>query len=139
MKPVEVLNWEAFMKGSIVVENLFEIKRYERKQQIYKTVIRVGAVATITLFTTIPLPPALAHAATTLAEAQVKEEGNTWDRLVQGLVNLLDPIAKVFGVIAGIAIMTGNGKIGLERLFWLSVGYLTARKVDDWINFLNKL
>jgi len=131
---IQVLDWDAFMnEGRCVVIK----KKKERKIQInkHKVILTVGAI-TITLLSTIPLPPDIVHAATELVTTGTN---GTWDKLVGGLVKLLDPVAKVFGVIAGIAIMTGNGKIGIERLFWLSIGYLTARKVEDWIEFLNNL
>jgi len=137
-KPVEVLDFKSFVNNKYVIKNEKELVRYERKKGIYKTVIRVGLVS-ITLLTSLPLPPEAVYAATTLAEAAHETQGSTWDKLVGSMVKLLDPVAKVFGIIAGIAIMTGNGKIGIERLFWLSIGYLTARKVEDWINFLNRI
>ncbi len=127
---IQVLEWDAFMnEGRCVVVK----KKKKEKKHKHKVVIAVGAI-TVTLLSVIPLPPDIVHAANDIAAG-----GSTWDKLVGGLVKLLDPVAKVFGVIAGIAIMTGNGKIGIERLFWLSIGYLTARKVEDWIEFLNQL
>jgi hypothetical protein len=137
-RPTEVLDFKSFVKGSHVITNQVEINRYLKKKAMYKTVIRVGLLS-ITILTALPISHHMAYAATTLAEAAHETQGNTWDRLVAGLVKLLDPAAKVFGIIAGIAIMTGNGKIGLERLFWLSLGYITARKVGAWIEFLNGL
>lgn len=127
---IQVLDWDAFLEGREVVKG-----KENKKPRNYKTIIRVGLL-TITLITAIPIPTEMVLAATEVAQ---ETAGSTWDKLVGSLVKLLDPVAKVFGVIAGIAIMTGNGKIGLERLFWLSVGYLTARKVGDWIEFLNGL
>lgn len=138
-RPTEVLEFKSFVQGSHVITNQVEINRYNRKKLVYKTVIRVGLLA-VTILTAVPISHHTAYAATALVEAaHSAPAGNTWDKLVGGLVKLLDPAAKVFGIIAGIAIMTGNGKIGLERLFWLSIGYLTARKVEVWIEFLNGL
>lgn len=136
-KPAEVLDFKSFIKGEYVVTNINEMKRYERKKKVFKTVIRVGTVAVV-LLTTVPIPHSFAESVTAMAETHA-EGGETWEKLVGGLVKLLDPVAKIFGIVAGIAIMTGNGKIGLERLFWLSLGYLTARKVEAWIEFLNTL
>lgn len=140
-KPIEVLDFRAFAEGVCIVKNQAEIDawytREAKKRLLYKTVIRVGCL-TLVIMTAMPIHPKAIEAATTLAEVAVNGKDNGWDKLVGGLLGLLDPAAKIFGVIAGLAIMTGNGKIGLERLFWLSLGYITARKVDDWINFLSR-
>lgn len=126
------------MKGDTVLLNEKEINAYDRKKKIYNTTIRVGVVA-ITIVSGLPIPPQAVFAAKTLTEVTVKEEGGSFDSLIEGLLDLLEPCAKIFGMIAGLAIMTGNGKIGLERLFWLSLGYITARKVDDWISWLTHI
>jgi type IV secretory pathway VirB2 component (pilin) len=151
-KPVEVLDFKEFMNGNMVVtrrvgdlnEKMLEV--YVRRRKLVKTVIRVGLVA-LAIYTLNPLPHATVHAATIAVSAAVKAapaaaaaaQGGGWDYLIEKILSLLDPAAKIFGLIAGLAIMTGNGKIGLERLFWLSLGYITARKVEVWINFLNTI
>lgn len=142
-KPTELLEFKSFCQGNIVVKNQAEIEAYEKKimrmKFAYKTVLRVG-VATLVICTALPIPTHAAAAISETAVAVVAAAANgkgSWDNLIDKIMGLLDPAAKIFGLIAGIAIMTGNGKIGLERLFWLSLGYLTARKVEDWINFLN--
>jgi len=132
-----VLDWRPIFEREEVNKEEAEVVQVEGKK-LYKTLIRVGVFGTLTLLTTLPLSIGDVSAATEVA-VSIMEEGGTWDRLVNGMISLLDPLAKVFGVIAGIAIMTGNGKIGLERLFWLSIGYITARKVGVWIEFLNNL
>lgn len=123
MRTTKTIDFKSFVKGE-----------YNSDINKYKKIITVGAV-TLIIASAVPLPDSILMAATDIAT----QEGGSWDKLVDGLVRLLDPVARVFGIIAGIAIMTGNGKIGLERLFWLSIGYLTARKVEDWIAFLNTL
>lgn len=138
-KPTERLDFQSFLKGEEVIINANEIALYERKKAIYKTTIKIGTVATLTILTTSALTPTTALAAKTLSEVAVQEEGGAFDNLIDGLLGILDPAAKIFGMIAGLAIMTGNGKIGLERLFWLSLGYITSRKVETWIDWLNTI
>lgn len=130
----EVLDWGEFFKGNVVV-----ISQRPPMSAKYKWAIRIGMVS-LTIASTHPIHPQIVHAATQAAQAHASSVMNgSFNHLVDALLRILDPVAKVFGMIAGIAIMTGNGKIGLERLFWLSIGYITARKVDVWIEFLNTI
>ena len=137
MKPVEYLDFKSFCKGDNLVLNEAELKKQERKKNITKLTFKIGVTTAITL-TAAPFSPIAVYAATA-GVSSVVSPGNSWENLIDKLLDLLDPIAKIFGMIAGVAIMTGNGKIGLERLFWLSIGYITTRKVDDWIAFLDTI
>jgi hypothetical protein len=140
-QPKEILDFKSFVKGETVVKNEKQIKRDMRKKELIKTTIKVGAVTAVILSNThLPIGATYAAAKSIEVAAQVATSPqDSWENLINKLLDLLDPIAKIFGMIAGVAIMTGNGKIGLERLFWLSVGYITTRKVDDWIKFLNTI
>ncbi|UXR28923.1 hypothetical protein [Bacillus paranthracis] len=137
-KHKEVLDFKSFCRGEKVVLNTKEIKKAERKKNAYKLAFKVGVVSTVAIFHA-PVPPLAVYAATTAVTTVAASSEAGWEHLINKLLELLDPIAKIFGMIAGIAIMTGNGKIGMERLFWLSLGYITTRKVDAWIGFLNQL
>jgi hypothetical protein len=140
-QPKEVLDFKSFMNGETVVKNEKQIKADIRKKEIIKTTIKVGAITAVIL-SNVHLPMGATYAAAKAVEVGAKvavSPEDSWENLINKLLDLLDPIAKIFGMIAGVAIMTGNGKIGLERLFWLSVGYITTRKVDDWIKFLNTI
>lgn len=146
-KQPEVLDWNEFMGGRAVVKPRLSkmdekmIETYVKRKKLIKTVIKVGVLA-VAVYSAIPIPMGTVSAATAMVSAAASTAtapGHAWDNLINGLLNLLDPAAKIFGVIAGLAIMTGNGKIGLERLFWLSLGYITARKVEVWIEFLNTI
>lgn len=125
---IEVLDFNEFLEGRHVVKNK---KNKIDKKEICKNTLKVGAVVA---FSTLVFPVPLA-----LAKTGNEDTGSAFDNLIDGLLGILDPAAKIFGMIAGLAIMTGNGKIGLERLFWLSLGYITSRKVETWINWLNTI
>ncbi|WAB25027.1 hypothetical protein M3_0076 [Lysinibacillus phage vB_LfM_LysYB1] len=123
---IEVIPTDAY--GNVVTDE---------KRGFHKTTIRVVGLSLIVL-SLAPLSPADVLAATEAAK-EASAGGESWNGLINAILGILDPVAKVFGLIAGLAIMTGNGKIGLERLFWLSIGYITARKVEVWIAFLNSI
>lgn len=137
----ETIKFSEFLKSDGIVAREKEATKKMRKKEIIKLSIRIGVVTTAVLIHPyISLPVGTAYAAGKAVEvtaAVATEPGKAWENLINKLLDLLDPIAKIFGMIAGVAIMTGNGKIGLERLFWLSIGYITTRKVDAWISFLN--
>lgn len=137
----ETIKFSEFLKQDGIVAREKEATRKMRKKEIIKLSIRIGVVTTVVLihpYISIPAGSVYAAGKTVeVATAVATEPGKAWENLINKLLDLLDPIAKIFGMIAGVAIMTGNGKIGLERLFWLSIGYITTRKVDAWIGFLN--
>lgn len=123
---MKVIKFDDFLNGS-----------YKVKKKHYKTILTT-ALGTIVVYSFLPIPQESVQAAE-LVIATTAQTSSGWETLIEKLLSLLDPIAKIFGMIAGVAIMTGNGKIGLERLFWLSVGYITTRKVEVWIQFLNSI
>lgn len=138
----QTIKFGEFLKSEGVISKEKEANKVMRKKEIKKLVIRVSIATLIISHPHISLPAGTVYAAgktVEIAAAVAVEPGKAWENLINKLLDLLDPIAKIFGMIAGIAIMTGNGKIGLERLFWLSVGYITTRKVDAWIGFLNSI
>lgn len=126
---VEVLDFQSFLRGEKVV-----IRKERGKRRLYDNIIQIGAL-TLIVTSTLPITEGQAVYVASLMEVAT-ESGSSWESMINKLLEILDPIAKIFGMIAGVAIMTGNGRIGLERLFWLSIGYITTRKVDDWIQFL---
>lgn len=125
--------WKIEVVPTDVMGNIIDVPT--KKRGFHKTVIKIAGLSLIVL-SLAPLSPMDVFAATEAAKAAGSA---SWDGLINAILGILDPVAKVFGLIAGLAIMTGNGKIGLERLFWLSVGYITARKVEVWISFLNSI
>lgn len=137
----KTIKFSEFLKQDGIVVREKEATRKMRKKEIIKLSIRIGVVTTVVLvhpYISLPVGSVYAAGKTVeVAAAVATEPGKAWENLINKLLDLLDPIAKIFGMIAGVAIMTGNGKIGLERLFWLSIGYITTRKVDSWIGFLN--
>lgn len=131
MRNPKRLDFKSFMEGEMV--------RVDRDNRVVKSVIvGAGAITLMVIGADLVLSVEGVSAAETLSDIQT-DNTNAFDNLIKGLFTILDPAAKVFGVIAGLAIMTGNGKIGLERLFWLSLGYITARKVEVWIDWLNTI
>jgi len=138
----QTIKFGDFMKSEGIVAKEVEANKVQRKKEIKKLVVRVSIATIILAHPHISLPAGTVYAAgktVEVAAAVATDPAKSWENLINKLLDLLDPIAKIFGMIAGIAIMTGNGKIGLERLFWLSVGYITTRKVDAWIGFLNSI
>ncbi len=133
----ETIDFRTFMKKPATTVTVTKTKF--NKKKLIKTTIKIG-VASVVILSALPIPVGAVEAVATAAtETEGAFGAGGWETLINKLLDLLDPIAKIFGMIAGVAIMTGNGKIGLERLLWLSLGYITTRNVDHWIAFLSTL
>lgn len=131
LERTQVLDFKAFCRGEIVIKN-------KRRKKIYKQVIELGAL-TLIIYSFTPLPVEAQEAIAVIAQQAEPGHIAAFQNIVNKLLEILDWLAKLFGIIAGIAIMTGNGRIGLERLFWLSIGYITCNNVGSWIEFLKTI